>query len=52
MPAKLNSEDIVGSFFTSSCGTDCVVTNYKNSKNADDEEKSLENFMTSFTSFH
>ena len=26
--------------------------NYKNSKNADDEEKSLENFMTSFTSFH
>lgn len=32
MPSKLNSEDIVGSFFISSSGTDCIVTNYKNSK--------------------
>lgn len=32
MSTKLNSVDIVGSFFASSHGTDCVVTKYTNSQ--------------------
>lgn len=32
MPAKLDSKEIIGSFFVSSSGTDCVVVNYAGSK--------------------